>query len=69
MIHHILAAAPGYRENRVIDTSSFVAGCVWLLMLFLSEGFRNWQRWVPGGLISVIILDLLIIGIAAYLLH
>lgn len=74
IIHYFLSISPrtakqSYQENRIIYTVSFVIGCGWLTLLFLSQRFRNANRWLPGGLKTMIVLSLAIIGISAYLLH
>lgn len=74
LIHHVLALAPAsprvaHSENRDLYSFTFVLGCVWLLLLFLSETFRDWNRWLPGGLKTAVLVTLFVIGASAALLH
>lgn len=66
LIHHV---PPDYRLDRDIYSVAFAAGCCWLFLLFISETFRDWNRWVPGGLKAMIPLVLFVIGASAALLH
>ena len=70
MLHYILTvhAADVERQNRVIETVSFVIGCGWLTLLFLSEGFRAMYKWLPGGIWTACAGAIAIIVMSAVLL-
>lgn len=70
-LSYILTHTPAQvnQQSRGLYSVIFVAGCVYLLLLFLSPGFRSLHDWLPGKVLAGAATGAAIVGISAYLLH
>lgn len=68
---YILTLTPAQvnQQSREMYSVIFVIGCAYLLLLFLSQGFRGLHDWLPGKALTGTAVGAFVVGASAYLLH